>query len=122
MSMFRKALGKTGEDLAASYLKDLGYTLIKRNYRIRGGEIDIIAEQGQTLVFIEVKTRSSMQFGGPLEAVGPAKQKQIIYTAQHYLQQNDLFNRDIRFDVLGILIPANTPPQFELVPNAFQLW
>lgn len=120
--MFRKKLGKTGEDLAASYLTNLGYTLIDRNYRVRGGEIDIIAEHESTLVFLEVKTRSNTKFGSPLEAVGPAKQKQIIYTAQHYLQCHDLFERDIRFDVLGILMLPKTPPQFELVTNAFQLW
>lgn len=122
MSMFRKNLGKTGEDLAVSHLKNLGYIIRERNFRIRGGEIDIIAEHQGSLVFIEVKTRSSTRFGSPLEAVGGAKQKQIIHTAQHYLQKHDLFNSDIRFDVLGILTQPNIAPQFELVPNAFQLW
>ncbi len=121
MSLFRKKLGNQGEDLACDYLKQHGYTIILRNYRKKCGEIDIIARENDNLVFIEVKTRSSLEWDSPIAAVTVHKQKQIIKTAQHYLAENNYFDEAIRFDVLGITLVNTNVPDFELITAAFEL-
>lgn len=121
MSLFRKKLGNKGEDLACHYLKTHGYAILLRNYRKKCGEIDIIARENCDLVFIEVKTRSSLEWDSPTAAVTIHKQKQIIKTAQHYLSENDLFDNSIRFDVLGITLATPQVPEFELIIAAFGL-
>lgn len=115
----KNTLGKLGEELAAKYLTKLGYKIIEKNFRIRGGEIDIIALDGNTLVYIEVKTRSSHQFGSPEEAVTPWKLKFLERSAKFY--RNNRKNLKLpeleRIDVLAIdLVNAN--PQFRLIKNA----
>ena len=121
MSLFRKNLGKKGEDLACSFIKEKGYTLVTRNFRKKCGEIDIIAYEDDVLVFIEVKTRSNESKGSPLEAVNRQKQQQIIKTATYYLAENDSFDVSCRFDVLGITLMDNRAPIFELIQGAFEL-
>ena len=106
--------GKAGEDRAARFLEQAGWRILERNFSARGGEIDLIAADGKTLVFAEVKTRSYQAFGGPLAAVTPAKQKRIAQTALHYLQERGLKFDSIRFDVLCVL-----PDKIEHIPNAF---
>ncbi len=109
--------GKSGEDLAARYLAAHGYRLRERNYRCPAGEIDIIAESGGVLCFIEVKQRSGLSYGFPAEAVTRAKQRHIVRTAQHYLQSHPgLAKRPCRFDVIA-LSPQTAP---QLIPDAFQ--
>ena len=121
MSLFRKNLGKKGEDLACSFIKKKGYSVVTRNFRKKCGEIDIIAYEDDTLVFIEVKTRSNDSKGSPLEAVTRHKQQQIIKTATYYLAENESFDVSCRFDVLGITFFDNKPPLFELIQGAFEL-
>ncbi len=106
--------GKTGEDCAAQFLQAAGYRILQRNYRTRTGEIDLIASDGKTLIFAEVKTRSYEAFGGPLCAVTPAKQKRIGQTALQYVQEKGLKFDSIRFDVLCVL-----PGKIEHIKNAF---
>ena len=121
MSEPRRTLGKIGEDLATAYLEKSGYKILVRNYRQKCGEIDIIAMDRQTIVFIEVKTRRTLVFGPPFAAVTEKKQRQIGKVAQDYLCRNDLFGRPARFDVISILLPDGREPEIELFENAFDL-
>ena len=86
----RRQLGDAGEDLAAAALKKQGYKILERNYVCPLGEIDLIARQGKTYVFIEVKTRKNDRFGAPQEAVNPAKQRKLRLLADYYLKQKRL--------------------------------
>ena len=101
---------------AACFLKTQGYQILERNYRCKKGEIDLIAREGQYLVFVEVKYRASGEFGNPLEAVSPGKQKRILRTALYYLTVKGYGeNQACRFDVLGI-----SPEGICLMKNAFE--
>jgi putative endonuclease len=93
--------GKSGEDKAAAFLKKQGYVILTRNYRAKTGEIDIIAEKSNVLVFIEVKTRDTNTYGVGYESVTHTKQAKIIRTAQQYLLENNL-EKLCRFDVISI--------------------
>jgi putative endonuclease len=99
-----KTLGKEGENLAAEFLKKNGYRILERNYRTRRGEIDIVCEHKGFIVFVEVKTRKSLAFGGPEEAVDRRKRNKIFEVATHYLMEKSLLGKaDCRFDVVTIL-------------------
>ena len=113
-----KQVGATGEDLAAAVLKKQGYQILERNYRTPLGEIDLIARHRGVLVFVEVKTRRSRKFGSPQEAVHPAKQERLRNLAEYYLQQKELGEVLLRFDVVGILWQEGKP-QVEVIPGAF---
>ena len=113
-------LGQKGEEAAEKYLQQQGYQVIERNYRSVFGEIDIIAEEGETLVFVEVKCRRSDAYGPPELAVGREKQKKISRIALHYLSEHHLRQCPARFDVVAVkLLPGGT--QIELIRNAFEL-
>ena len=109
MSIRRISLGKRGENIAVKFLKARDFIIIARNYRNKLGEIDIIAQDEETRVFIEVKTRSSEGFGLPEEAVSPAKQRQICRVAQGYLASTGLHDVPVRFDVVAITISEGKP-------------
>ncbi len=116
----RKALGSRGEDLAVQYLKKKGFKVIERNYHCSEGEIDLVAREKNTLVFVEIKTRSSSEYGLPQDAVDRFKQHKMIEVARSYLAERHL-TEDIpaRFDVVAIhFMPAG--PQIELIKDAFQ--
>ena len=100
----KRQVGTEKENLAAEYLKKKGYFIIEKNYRVRQGEIDLIAENRDYLVFVEVKLRKSAAFADALEAVTRAKIRQISKTALFYLNQKKISieNTPIRFDVIGI--------------------
>lgn len=118
--MNTKILGNIGEDIALAYLKkQRGYTVLCRNYRLRTGEIDIIAAHNRTLVFIEVKTRNSLQCGHPAEAVSPHKQKQIIRTAEMYLSAHNITDMPCRFDIIEIFPRISPPRQVHHIIHAF---
>lgn len=119
MSKERIRLGKTGEDIAANYLLDRGLEIITRNFRDKFGEIDIIAKDSQTFVFVEVKTRRSDRFGQPEEAVTPTKQQQIIRVATNFLAQRKLLDAPVRFDVIGITMKGRNPEISHLI-SAFE--
>ena len=125
MTFKKIELGAKGEELAVRYLKKRGYRIVERNYRTRLGEIDIIAEQGDDLVFIEVKTRSDTLFGSAFESVTPQKQKQLSKVALEYISKEDCHNRPARFDVVAIELQkgCNTfqDASIEVLQNAFDL-
>ena len=114
----RRFQGKAGEDLAASFLEKQGLKIIERNYRFERGEIDLIAEDGDELVFIEVKARSSRAFGTPEEAVTEEKQVQVQSVAEGYLYEHDIDNRPCRFDVVAIEF-INNKTDIRHIRNAF---
>jgi putative endonuclease len=94
------SVGKLGEDLAANFLEENGFNIIERNYRFGHGEIDIIAEKAEMLIFIEVKTKKFGDFGDPINWVSRGKQKQIGRIARGYLYEKNITDRDCRFDVV----------------------
>jgi len=118
--MQKQVLGREGEQIAESYLKKKGYRLVERNYRCRGGELDLIALDRRVIVFVEVKTRSDDRFGPPLESVDNRKQRRMIKAALFFLSQHRLHNRDARFDVVGISFEGQQPV-VEHIQNAFEL-
>jgi putative endonuclease len=114
----RRRLGDAGEDLAAAALKKRGYKILERNYVCPLGEVDLIARQGKTYVFIEVKTRKNERFGAPQEAVNPVKQNKYRRLADYYLKQKRLGEVPVRFDVVGIMMNEDGP-QVEIIQEAF---
>ena len=102
MTMQRQALGRSGEDLAVEEIERRGYAVLDRRYRTRHGEIDIVAEDGDTIVFIEVKARATGQRGTAAEAVTPHKQRKLVAMATDYLSRRHLTDRRCRFDVVAI--------------------
>ncbi len=117
--MNRKAqLGKRGEDLAAKYLSDGGMEILARNFRAGHGEIDIIAKDGNSLVFIEVKSNMSQAFGPPETWVNRRKQENLIRVAEAWLEENQIEDVDCRFDVVAIHF-AEHPPRINHIRDAF---
>ncbi len=123
MTQERLHFGKEGEKAAVAFLKQRGYRIIEKNYRNKAGEIDIIAEHDQVLVFVEVKSRAGAGLGEPLEAITPHKQRKIGQVARGFLTRHKIENRDCRFDVVGIQGDPNQPKQWdiELIQDAFRL-
>jgi putative endonuclease len=104
----RKVTGKIGEDLAAAQLESQGYRIVARNWRCRTGELDIVAEHHQTLVFVEVRSRkTSGRFGSAKESIDYRKQKKVRDTAQVYLYQHRQHQSPVRFDVMSVELNAN---------------
>jgi putative endonuclease len=120
MTKERLSLGRMGEDVAAKILKEAGYRIIERNYRCRGGEVDIVALDGKTVVFVEVKTRSSEEYGPPQLAVDGRKQRQLTRAAMTYLKEKRLLTWSARFDVVGIVVRGNSH-DVEHIKNAFDV-
>ena len=111
---YKKLLGRIGERKAERYLKRQGYALLERNYMVKVGEADLIMKDGETVVFVEVKTRSSVAFGQPSEAVNGKKQQKYRLIASEYMLKNRLIDVDLRFDVVEIL-----KKQVNHIKNAF---
>lgn len=118
MSRARVTLGEIGENLACAELERRGYAIVARRYRRRGGEIDIIALDGGTVVFVEVKTRAGADFGSGAEAVTLTKRRRLISTANDFLARERLLERPCRFDVVAIAL-AGDGPTVEVYANAF---
>ena len=115
----RQALGELGENLAVEALERKGYSIIARRYRTRYGEIDIVAEDGDTLVFVEVKARTDAECGDAAEAVTRRKQLKVIAMATDYLARNVPVARPCRFDVVAI-DDCESRPQVTLYKAAFE--
>src|SRR5258708_4045983 len=115
--MSTRIVGNKGEDLACKYLQGQGYKILKRNFTIRGGEIDVIARQKETLVFVEVKTRFGSQFGYAREAITPWKLKFLQKAALFYITQTKWGEKPYRFDLVAIDYDQSNTPQMELVKN-----
>lgn len=116
----RQKFGKESESVAVRYLKKNGYKIIEQNYRNKLGEIDIIAKDKQTLVFVEVKARRSGFLDHPKWAVTPKKQTKISKVALYYLKTTNQQNVKARFDVVTVRSSPNKP-QIEIIKNAFEL-
>ncbi|MBI5789482.1 MAG: YraN family protein [Candidatus Schekmanbacteria bacterium] len=112
--------GKLGETFALAWLKNNGYQVLQTNYHCRWGEIDLIAQSGSVLVFVEVKTRCGNGFGTPQAAVTISKQKKMSQTALTYLNEHQITNQDCRFDVIAVLLSNNgSLRKIELISDAF---
>lgn len=122
----RSFLGKKGEELAFAYLQKLGYKVLIQNYRVRFGEIDIIARDSGVLAFIEVKTRIGSSFEWPLESVTPRKQRQLSKVALEFIGRFGFHDKPARFDVIAVLFGRSqrtlkNSAKIELIKNAFEL-
>ena len=115
--------GVLGEEIAANFLISRGYRILERNFRCKGGELDIIAHDpgDKSLTFIEVKTRRGLSYGVPQLAVTPFKQRQISKAALTWLSKNRLHDTNARFDVIAILLDAGGLHKVEHILNAFDL-
>jgi len=114
-----KKIGGFGEKLATEFIKELGYEIIIKNYVYRKGEIDIIAKDGELLVFIEVKYRKNLEFGRPELQITKSKQHQIKKVALGYIYEHDIKDTQCRFDVIAILHLPETDPEINHIINAF---
>jgi putative endonuclease len=117
--MDRIGLGRAGERAAVAYLKSLGFSILETDYRLPFAQIDIIAQDKRTIVFVEVKTRRSHRFGWPEEAVTPWKQRRLISAATCFLASRDLVDRPYRFDVVAVTRPAGGRPAIRHFKSAF---
>lgn len=118
--LFARDKGAQVEQEVCRYLQQQGLTLIRRNYHSRGGEIDLIMQHNEVLVFVEVRYRKSSRFGSAIESVNHSKQKRLIHAATHYLQHHPSRQQSCRFDVVGVS-PAAQGYQMNWIQNAFQL-
>lgn len=115
----RDALGQRGENVAARYLRNQGYKIIERNFRCEVGEVDIIARDGRTLVFVEVKTRA-YDDPTPEEQINDIKRHQLTKAAKYYLSRYGTPQPPARFDVVAIVWPTGRDPQIRHTPDAFE--
>lgn len=115
----KRVFGDAGEAFACTYLEEKGMAVLERNFHCRAGEIDVIAREGDTVVFAEVKTRSGRSFGSAAEAVGAAKQKKLTRTALEYIAQKGISGDNYRFDVMEVYV---TDGRFQVnhIENAFE--
>ncbi len=123
MSDHRQKLGRWGEQLAAQYLESHGYKVLERNWRCRRGEIDLVAKEGDVLVFVEVKTRRGRDYGTPEEALTRYKVKRLLELGQRYILEHDLEDVEWRVDLVAVeLDQQGKLLRFEHVPNAVWAW
>jgi putative endonuclease len=117
----QKTLGQRGEEAAARFLRRLGYKGLARGRRLRPGELDLVMADGRTIVFIEVKTRTSQDAGHPSEAVDLAKQRRLTRLAVTFMKRHGLLDYPCRFDIVAVTWPADgRRPVIEHFPNAFE--
>jgi len=122
MDHSKTEFGRWGEKQAIRFLKRQGYRILQKNYVSGLGEIDVVAVDGDVLVFIEVKTRTGEDFGGALSAVGRAKRRKMTQVARGYLARHGTPETPCRFDVVGITrVEGKKTPEIELVRDAFSL-
>jgi putative endonuclease len=115
----KQSLGKRGERAAARYLKRRGYKILARGDRLAPGELDLVALDRKTIVFVEVKTRRSAEAGHPAEAVSPAKQRRLTRLGVTFLKRYGLLEHSARFDVVAVIWPEAERPTIEHFENAF---
>ncbi len=106
----RVSIGRLGETLAGAYLKNKGYTILEKNRRTPYGEIDLVASFGESIIFVEVKTRSSQSLGPPEISVSRRKAEHMRNAAEYYIQQHPDLQADWRIDLLAILLPPDNSP------------
>ncbi len=116
----RDELGRQGEDAAAAYLRGIGYRIVGRRERVLRGDIDIVALDGRTVVFVEVRSRSDTHHGHPAETVGLVKQRRIAELATAYIRRHRLEDCSVRIDVVAVTFAAAGKPVVEHYQNAFE--
>jgi putative endonuclease len=119
MTRDRLRCGASGEELATAFLHARGYTIVTRNFRCAAGEIDVVARDGRTIVFCEVRTRRTATRGSALESVTAAKQRQVCRVAAYYVARHHLHTHPIRFDVVAVELRDRTV-DLQHVVDAFQ--
>jgi len=117
----KNLLGEEGEEAAADFLKSKGLKIIERNFRIRGGEIDIVAKDGSTICFTEVKTRRSSTYGTAQESVSFFKKNRLIKAGLFYVAKHNLTDTNVRFDVICVTFTAAGRPQMDWLQNVFEV-
>ena len=115
--MYKKNLGEKGEEISIDFLRGKGYKILKRNYRFGHKEIDVVAKDKNTIVFVEVKTGRSKKFGEPFEKVDLNKQKKLIQVAKAFIQENEIEDCDFRFDVISVNLKGDK--KIDHIRNAF---
>ena len=121
MASPRQGLGRRGEELALRRLESLGYVILGQNHRAKHGEIDIVARHGETLVFVEVRTKRGGSFGSPEESITPSKRTRLIASAQEYLSSTDLAESDWRIDLVAVEIDSSGRlRRIEVIENAVE--
>jgi putative endonuclease len=118
MTRTRKSLGQRGEQLALAHLRQRGYVILSTNWRCTHGELDIVAQQNDTIVFVEVRTRYTDSTDAAFESINPRKQEKLAALAHLYLEEHDLETAEWRIDVIAIAIPRSGKPHIEQVENA----
>lgn len=118
MMSFKQQIGKQGEDIAAAFLKNKGLVIVERNFRCRGGEIDIIAREERALIFVEVKTTLAGSFGDPQLWVDDVKQRRMSHAAEVYCYKNEIEDIDCRFDIVTVNL-MRRPPDIRHIIGAF---
>jgi putative endonuclease len=121
MTFLRQKLGESGEELACRELGARGYAIVARRYRTRYGELDIVARDGDFVVFVEVKLRTTGEFGEAAESVTPWKQRRVVAMAVDYLSRNGLTDRPCRFDVVAVDVQDDGVPKVTVIQGAFAL-
>jgi putative endonuclease len=121
MAAYRKPLGKRGEAVACRALVSEGYRILAQNYRCPLGEIDLVARQGRTLVFVEVKSESGGSGILPKARVDRKKQRKILQVAQFYLKEKGIQGVSARFDVVQVQFNEGDPPLVDIITNAFEV-
>lgn len=119
--MSGKPLGDRGEALAAAYLEGSGWSILNRNFRMGRKEIDLVAERGGVVAFVEVKTRAGLGYGHPLEAITWKKRREIQQVAAAWIDRNGSLRYAYRFDAIAILIEAGGEPRIDHIEDAWRL-
>jgi len=120
MQGYKKQFGNKGEKIAEDFLRNKGYKIIQRNYRCAFGEIDIIAEYIDTIIFVEVRTKSTDNFGSPQDSITSSKIDKISKTAIMYIQEKNLIDQACQFDVIAITYKTGKP-NISHIENAFEI-
>lgn len=116
----RSRLGSAGERLALTYLARMGWEILQTNFRCRCGEIDIVAREGDCIVFVEVRTRRGNADTNPAESVGHRKQQRLVRAAAEYLSRRDMWGKPCRFDVVEVVLAKGAPPRTSIIRDAIQ--
>lgn len=115
-----REIGNNGEDLACTFLESKGWQILDRNFFFDRAEVDIIAQDGPVIVFLEVKLRSSIKFGQPFEYVTETKVKNVFKAAEAWIRENDMHDSPVRFDIIGIIKKKNKAPEFNHIEDAYR--
>ena len=121
MSRARQDLGRRGEAIARAHIERLGHVVVATNYRSRVGEVDLVTEKDGAIVFVEVRARSGPSMGLPEESITPTKRGHLVASAQEYLQEHGVQDRQWRIDLVAVEFNRGRPPRIRIIENAIEL-